>query len=90
MARYFVWVQVWPINLPEGVRRILAVRTVSASSPTEAAGIGLQQVRTDLVSDLSPEQLSEATFKLSEVSKPAWFNFRRPNTNFVLEGPPDD
>ena len=88
MARYFIFVRVMPVDLAASPRRILAVRTVRAGSPREALTQGLRRVQTELLNDLGAQALRDATFTVTELSRPPWYNWRRPNSNFVLE--PED
>ena len=84
MPRYFVWASVFPVVLPEGDRRFLAVRTIRAATPREAADQGLLRIRRELLADLGAGPLQSATYELYKLEELAWSNFRRINTNFVL------
>ena len=85
MPRYFVWIRVAPVVLDGTAKHVLAIRTIRAADPHEALAQGMLAVRRELLHDLGSAALRDATFALSEISQPVWYNWRRPHVNFFLE-----
>jgi hypothetical protein len=84
MPRYIVTVTVTPVTVNDECRTIMAVRSIRAAGPADAARAATLVIRRSFIGELGLEAVKDATFVVIEIRERQWSNRGTVETTFIL------